>query len=47
MTLCQYYDSYALEQGHKCWNTYCSTLTETHRKYMKKQLKKEYKELYK
>lgn len=43
MTLCQYYDLYAKQSGHKTWNHLCAELDPTLREELKKQLKRDYK----
>lgn len=45
MTLCQYYDKWAIAQGYKCWNTACAKLEVRQRDHIKKLLKKEFKEI--
>lgn len=47
MTLCQYYDQYAKKAGYKCWNTFCAATPEHSKEWLKKQLKKQYKEMKK
>jgi hypothetical protein len=47
MTLNQFYDEYTRQNMKKSWNVYCAETTKEQREYLKKNLKRIYKQIVK